>query len=918
MSARASVSMYALNRGVVSPLALGRQDVKRLALSAETQTNWMPRTLGPMALRVGWKYIGATLTNAASRFLKFIFATDDTALLEFTDLFLRIWIDDALLTRPAVSTAITNGTFSGSLAGWTDLDEAGAASTYFTGGGLEFMKLVGTGTARAIREQQVTVAPADVGVEHGIRIKVFSGGLAATLRIGSTSGADDLLTETTLDAGTHSLSITPTGDFFIRFSSRAAARVLVQSCTIEAAGVVSIPTGYALPQLGAIRSDQSGDVVYLACADLQPQKIERRGTRPHARSWSIVRYAPIDGPFNVQNLTPTTLQASALTGDITVTASDDMFRASDVGSLFSITSTGQSVTATGAANGVTTSSIRVTGIGAERTFSIDISGDATVSTVDLQRSYDNASWANVGAPEQWTANVTTTYTDALDNQIVFYRLILTTRVAPDSVTMALRIGSGSVRGTVRMIEFTSSTAMQAQVLSDLGSVNAEANWQEGKWSDRRGWPTAVRLHEGRLWWAGLNGVWGSISDSFESFDETFIGDAGPINRTIGSGPVDDVNWILSLKGMLLGTDGAEWVVRASTLDEPLTPTNFNLRNPSTQGSGSVEAIKADSNGYFVNRSGVKLFALSFSLSSYDYTANDLMQAYPDLGLPGIVRLDVQRLPDTRIHCVRSDGTAIVAVSGPPDEPPAWIPITTNGDIEDVVVLPALDGDTDDQVYYVVKRTINGSTVRYLEKWAQESDCQGGQLNLQADAFATYSGAAATVITGLDHLEGEEVVVWADGADVGTNDTARPWTQIYTVAGGQITLAVAASNVVVGLGYSAQFKSTKLGLQLPGAGPLNRTKTIGHIGLLLLNTHKRGLKFGPVLDDTGSQLMDDMPAVEGGTTIATEVPASYDQQFIEFPGTWSTDSRVCLQAQAPRPATVVAVSIEMVQSLKGHE
>jgi hypothetical protein len=73
----------------------------------------------------------------------------------------------------------------------------------------------------------------------------------------------------------------------------------------------------------------------------------------------------------------------------------------------------------------------VTGIGTARTFSIIISGDATGSTVDLQRSYDNATWANVGAPESWTADTTTTYNDGLDNQIVYYRLILTTRVAPD-------------------------------------------------------------------------------------------------------------------------------------------------------------------------------------------------------------------------------------------------------------------------------------------------------------------------------------------------------------------------------------------------------------------------------------------------------------------------------------------------------
>jgi hypothetical protein len=39
------------------------------------------------------------------------------------------------------------------------------------------------------------------------------------------------------------------------------------------------------------------------------------------------------------------------------------------------------------------------------------------------------------------------------------------------------------------------------VLTDLGGTDASADWQEGLWSDLNGWPTSVRLHEGRLWWA---------------------------------------------------------------------------------------------------------------------------------------------------------------------------------------------------------------------------------------------------------------------------------------------------------------------------------------------------------------------------------------------------------------------------------
>ncbi len=887
----------------MSHLGLARADVKRLAMAAETQTNWMPRVLGCMGLRAGLGYIGSTASNAAGRLLRFVFATTDTALLELTDSLMRVWINDALLTRPTVTTAITNGTFPTNLTGWTDNDDAGATSAWVAP---NYMELVGTGTARAIRDQ--AVACFNTGTEHGIRIVVARG--PVKLRIGSSLGDDDYVSETTLYTGTHSLSIVPTGTFYIRFFSSLARKTWVSQCTIESAGVVTIPTPWTASSLGNVRYDQSGDVVFVACAGLQQRRIERRGTRPNARGFSVVLYQSNDGPFQIQNTSTTTMTPSAITGNITVTASVPKFKSTHVGGLFALTSTGQQVTATGAANGVMTAAIRVTGIGAERTFSIIISGDATASTVDLQRSYDNLTWANVGSPYSWTTDTTTSYTDGLDNQIVYYRLILTTRIAPDSVTMTLTIGSGSVRGVVRVTEFTSSTVVNAEVLADLGGTTATTTWEEGQWSDKMGWPTSVQIHEGRMWWAGKNGVQGSISDTYDGFDPTYVGDAGPINRTVGSGPVDTINWLLSLKGLLMGAQGAEYSIRASSLDEPLTPTNFNLKIPSTQGSSVCGALKVDQYGYFVNRSGVKVFELSFDFKAYDFNSQDLMELAPEIGMPGIVRVDVQRLPDTRIHCVRSDGAVVVAVVNRSEDVLAWIPITTDGVVEDVCVLPAVSGALDDQVYYIIKRIINGSTVRYLEKWAQEIDCRGGTLNKQADSYVTYSGTASTTITGLTHLEGKDVVVWADGADVGTDDSTLPWTQRYTVSGGQITLSTAASNVVVGLGYTAQFKSAKLGTA-GQVSPLNQQKRTVHLGLVLANMHPRGLRYGPYFDGQFTDYyMDDMPLIEDGTEVGTDMADDYDQNMVEFPGTWTTDARLCLQAQAPRPCTVLAVTTDM--------
>ncbi|MBZ7490850.1 hypothetical protein FMJ35_31775, partial [Klebsiella michiganensis] len=90
------------------------------------------------------------------------------------------------------------------------------------------------------------------------------------------------------------------------------------------------------------------------------------------------------------------------------------------------------------------------------------------------------------------------------------------------------------------------------VLSDLGGTSATADWYEGAFSEKNGFPGAVAIFEGRLWWAGGDRIYGSYSDAYDSFDDgnnsedKVAGDASAINGSIGSGPVDKVNWLLPL------------------------------------------------------------------------------------------------------------------------------------------------------------------------------------------------------------------------------------------------------------------------------------------------------------------------------------------------------------------------------------
>jgi hypothetical protein len=911
---RQAVAYLAFNRGLISKLALARQDIKRIGMSAEIMVNWRPRVLGAMTLRPGLAYLGNTYQNTRARYLPFVFATDDVALVEMTPAIMRIWIQDALLSRVSVGSAVTNGTFNGNILNWTDGSDAGGAIAWAAG---NLLTLTGNGTARAIAYQQIIVVAGDQGKEHALRIVVERGPL--TLKVGSTLGNDDYVSETTIDDGTHSIAFTPTGNFYIQFQSTLARVVRLSNCTIELVGVVTLPTPYGASDLANIRIDQSADVIYIACSGFQQRKIERRGTRPNARGWSIVKYKTDDGPFGLVNTAPTTMTSSVLTGNGTLTASVPYFKTTHAGAIFELVSSGQNVSKSIAAQNTFSNSIEVTNVGEQRRFSVSVANiTGTGTTATLQRSLDNqVTWSDVAS---YTTDQATTYADGLDNQIAFYRIgVKTGGYVAGTIAVSLNFTLGSITGRVRVTSYTSSTVVNIEVLQAVGSTSAMTNFSEGSWSDLRGWPTAVGFYEGRLCWAGKNGVWCSVSDAFTSYDEDTTGDSGPIARTVGAGPVDVINWILPMQRLLLGAQGAEISCRSSTLDEPLTPTNFNLKSASTQGSAAVEAIKVDNRGIFVQRGGTRIFELSFDPSSYafDYTSNQLSALIPEIGQPGISRLGLQRQIDSIVHAVRTDGICADMLYDKVEQVNCWYTTQSDGasgTIEDVVILPASSTGVEDQVYFQTKRTVNGSTVRFLEKQALDSECTGsGQTCKLADAHIVFTNApASATVTGLSHLVGQSVVVWADGKCL--TDASGNIATFLVDGTGAITLtnaglAYTATTGVAGLTYTAQWKSGKL-TQLQGIGgenPMSAEMVITKLSVIAANLHAKGITYGR--DFTN---LDDLPGYEGANdpVASDDVRTSYDESPFALEGQWSQDERICLQAQAPRPATVIAAIAEV--------
>jgi hypothetical protein len=964
---RVHAPLLALNRGECSKSALVRVDVDKMRMAAEQQVNWAPTVMGSMMLRPGTQYLFSTRSDAAALGIPFIYGTNDTAILELTDGHLRVIKSDALLTRASVSTTVTNGDFS-SGTGWTLAATSGCTADINStlAGHLYLSAPARGGVASCLRS--VTVDAADQAKLHAFYIVVSKG--PVTFMCGTTSGGAELIKRQVLDSGLHSLTCTPgTGTIYVKFETATRRIVNINSITVEAAGTFDLTAPWAAADLSKIRYHQSGDVVFIACDGYQPQKIERRAND----SWSLVTYESDDGPFTSSGTQTVTLTSSTYEGAGTLTASAPLFRSTDAGKLFRIFSSGQTYQAVLGAEGATTGSLRVTGVGTgDRNFSWVLAG-TWAGTVALERS---AEGPDTGFKEVSTQTANNTYNVvavAADDNIVFWYRIRFKTYTSGAVTASFASatsggfgppatgGASATSGAtaiVRVVSYSSATVVNIEVLSPFSSISASSAWDHGEWSAADGWPTEVRFFEGRLFWFRGDKYWGSVSDAYYSFDSTIEGDSASINRSFGAGPIDRINFALDLTRLVVGREGSIDTVRSSSQDEPLTPTNTVSRTISTKGADNLPGLKTGLRGVFVDKSSRRVYQLAYSAEAGDYTLYDLTNLNTEIGRPTFTATAVQEQPETYLHFLTAYGQDAVLLHDSADEVSCWWRIQTLGVIERVVVLP---GSIEDTVYYIVKRTINGSTKRYWEKTALRSACQGGSLNSNADCFLSVSQASSTTISGLSHLEGCSVVVWANGKDLGS----------YTVSSAAITVSEAVTTAIVGLGgisysrdestaaatltcstayngypaevyangplggpmryvgplqvssgivtlpngrtakkitaylgFYAPFRSAKLAYGAQMGTALNQSKKVEKVGVILHDTHYQGLKYGSEIDN-----LQPLPTVAGGQDISSDtVFTEHEEPMVGLSGTWTTDSRLHLLAQAPKPCTVAGVVV----------
>lgn len=425
-------------------------------------------------------------------------------------------------------------------------------------------------------------------------------------------------------------------------------------------------------------------------------------------------------------------------------------------------------------------------------------GDWSCNVI-IQRSYDKVNWE--------THNVITGSKSAVQALLtgnepapIYLRLKLVSKTGtvPTMYTAEVEAGNPDHHGIVQISSVTSSTVAKGIVMFEVASTAATKRWEEPAWSDANGYPRAVTLHENRLWFGGTKAqpttLWGSAVDGYGDFRIGAAADLA-VAYTMQSDEASGIEWLVSREELLIGTTSSEWAFGTKRGDG----TTPRLRRTTIFGSASVQARAVNDAVVFIQRSRRKLREYAWNSERDGYATNDLNMLSEHLGDARFMQMAVVRNPEAVVWVVTERGDLLAMTYERGQAVAGWSRHVTDGLFESVSTCPG--AGEDDQLWVVVVRTVGGQTKRYIERFQMDTNrlIKGGERAalVFSDSAMIRTGAAATSIGGLVHLEGCTVSVLADGS---------PHPDCV-VSGGNITLQWAASVVVVGLGYQSVLEPT---------------------------------------------------------------------------------------------------------------
>jgi len=640
--------------------------------------------------------------------------------------------------------------------------------------------------------------------------------------------------------------------------------------------------------LREIQYVQSNDVMYLVHRSYPPQKLSRFG---HA-SWTI---ADVDwewGPFLDQNTTTTTITPSGTTGSISLIADDDIFDANHVGALWQIIEKSDNTNTSGTLDDDESSAeIIVEGDGL-----LTLEG-TWVGLVELEKSIvDAGSWEPVYPKLNGdAANIEYSLSEGLSGYE--YRITMSSYTS-GSCKYTLTAYNSDVAGYVEITIYNTANDVNATVISTLAGTAATAKWSEGAWSDYRGWPRAICFYQNRLCLAGTayqpNGFWTSQSGDYENMKASTL-DNGAIVYEVGSAKQNPILWLQDKSGIIAGTSGSLIRIASQSNNTTLTPASIGSEIQTTGGTCSIQAQLVDDSIVYVDRGKRIVRSMDYDLQSDGFVSPELTVLAEHITDPNLLEMAVQHRPDTIVWFIKGDGDMVSLTYNKKQSVLAWANQTTDGDFESVAVVPNLTNE--DEVWVVVKRTIDGNDVRYIEQFQPQDWGTDPNNCFFVDSGLTYDGNSTNILTGLGHLEGETIQVFYDG---------NAFTEA-TVADGNAILDVNVTKATAGLGYTSTLLTFPLELQTQYGFTVGYKKRVAEISGCFYKTMfgQYGLQ-GQFTDAT----MYDIPFEGWPDQYLGTIKPFTGQIRLSIDGGWDDEIQLLFKQEEPFPFNLLAIGTKI--------
>lgn len=382
-------------------------------------------------------------------------------------------------------------------------------------------------------------------------------------------------------------------------------------------------------------------------------------------------------------------------------------------------------------------------------------------------------------------------------------------------------------------------------------------------------------------WMTRTGTESNMSYSLPTKDDDAIA------FRVAAREANTIRHLLPLDSLVLLTGAAEWRV-TSVNSDAITPSSVAVRPQSYIGAGNAQPVIVNANVLYGAARGGHVRELAYNWQAGGYITGDLSLRAPHL-FDGFDIKDIafQKTPAPVAWFVSSSGKLLGLTYVPEQQVGAWHQHDTAGTFESVACVAE---GAEDAVYAVVRRTINGQSVRYIERMAPR--LFGEQENaFFVDSGLIYDGAPADTISGLSHLEGCTVSILADGA-------VHP---PRVVSSGAVQLDVEASVVHIGLPIEADAQTLPLAFEIQGFGQ-GRQKNVNKAWLRVYRSS--GIFAGPSFDRlTEAKQRTTEPYGSPPALKSEEIP-------IVITPSWTDNGQVCVRQSDPLPLTIVSMSLEV--------